>query len=77
MNKELDLEPLVREWEAAGLWQDQGEWILNRGGAMEYHPTLEEIAAKCELLRTIENWRPAHKRAPRGGKYAVPETAGL
>ncbi len=27
MNKELDLEPLVREWEAAGQWRDQGEWI--------------------------------------------------
>lgn len=54
-----------------------GNWILNRGGALEYHPTPEEIAAKCEPLRTIENWRPAHKRAPRGGKYAVPETAGL
>jgi hypothetical protein len=39
-------------------------------------PTPEEIAAKCDLLRTIENWRSADKRGPRGGKYAVPETAG-
>lgn len=30
MNKEEDLAPLVREWEAAGLWRDQGEWKAGR-----------------------------------------------
>jgi hypothetical protein len=77
MYEQDELEPLIRKWESQGLWKDSGEWQLGRGGALEYHPTPEEIAAKCELFRQIEKWRGAHKRAPRGGKYSVMHTKGL
>ena len=77
MHEHYELEPQVRKWEEEGLWIDLGKWHLGRGGALEYHPTPEEIAAKCELFRQIEGWRGANARAPRGGKYAVMETKGL
>ncbi len=77
MYEQTELAPQVRRWEADGKWIDLGEWIRARNGVYEYHPTPEEIADKCELLRTIDNWQGAHARAPRGGKYAVMETKGL
>ena len=36
-----------------------------------------EFAAKCKLFRTINGWRDAAKRAPRGGEFAVATTAGI
>lgn len=77
MHEQEELEPQVRLWEAEGLWKDLGDWRRAKNGVYEYHPTPEEIAAKCELLRQIEDWRGANKRAPRGGKYAVMETKGI
>ena len=40
-------------------------------------PATREIAAKCRLFRSINDWRGASKRAPRGGEFAVGTTAGL
>lgn len=77
MYEQTELAPQVRQWEADGKWSDRGEWIRARNGVYEYHPTPEEIEAKCELIRTIDNWQGAYARAPRGGKYAVMETKGL
>ena len=77
MYEQTELEPLVRQWEAEGKWIDCGNWRRARNGALEYEPTQAEIEAKCELLRQIEDWHGANKRAPRGGKYAVMSTRGL
>jgi hypothetical protein len=77
MYEQTELAPQVRRWDADGKWIDLGEWIRARNGVYEYHPTPEEIAAKCELIRTIDNWQGAYARALRGGKYAVMETKGL
>lgn len=77
MYEQTELEPLVRQWEAEGKWIDCGNWRRARNGVLEYEPTQAEIEDKCELLRQIENWHGANKRAPRGGKYAVMSTRGL
>ena len=77
MYEQTELEPLVRQWEAEGKWIDCGNRRRARNGALEYEPTASEIEAKCELLRQIENWHGAYKRAPRGGKHAVMSTRGL
>ncbi len=77
MYEQTELAPQVRRWESEGKWIDRGTWERAINGQLEYHPTAEEIADKCELLRTIDNWQGAHARAPRGGKYAVMETKGL
>ncbi|MEQ1828250.1 MAG: hypothetical protein ABL921_19985 [Pirellula sp.] len=77
MYEQTELAPLVQQWQAEGKWIDHGSWQRARNGVLEYCPTPEEIEAKCELLRQIENWQGAYKRAPRGGKYAVMSTMGL
>lgn len=77
MYEQTELAPQVRQWEAEGKWTDRGSWKRASNGTLEYHPTPEEIATKCELLRTIDNWQGAHARAPRGGRFAVMETKGL
>jgi len=77
MNEQQMLESQVRRWEAEGLWVDRGRWVRARNGTPEYVPTKHEIAAKCRLLRTLEGWRGAHKRAPRGGEFAIETTAGI
>ena len=77
MYEQTELAPLVRQWEAEGKWIDCGDWRRARNGQFEYEPTESEIKAKCELLRQIENWHGANKRASRGGKYSVMSTRGL
>ncbi len=77
MNEQQMLDAQVRQWEAKGQWVDHGHWVRNNGGSEHYHPTHQEIAAKCELFRSIRGWRGANKRAPRGGKYAVTTTTGI
>ena len=62
---------------SGGKWIDCGDWRRARNGQFEYEPTESEIKAKCELLRQIENWHGANKRASRGGKYSVMSTRGL
>jgi hypothetical protein len=57
MDQQKELQAVVDEWKKAGLWQDEGMWKRARNGALEYHPTPEEIAAKCELFRRIEDRR--------------------
>jgi hypothetical protein len=78
MNEELMLAGLVREWEAEGVWVDRGRWVRLRWSCYPaYLPTHDEIAEKCRLFRAIPGWRGAIKRAPRGGEFAVPTTAGI
>jgi hypothetical protein len=77
MYEQTELAPLVRLWEAEGKWINKGHWERASNGTLEYYPTHEEIAAKCELLRTIENWQGAHARAPRDGEHAVMTTKGI
>lgn len=77
MYEQTELEPLVCQWKSEGKWIDRGCWLPARNGQLEYNPTPEEIEAKCELLRQIENWPGANKRAPRDGKHAVMSTRGL
>jgi hypothetical protein len=77
MNEEKMLGDVVRNWEVEGRWVDRGRWAPGRNGVLEYLPTQREIADKSRLLRTITGWRGAHKRAPRGGEFAVPTTAGI
>ena len=77
MNEQKMLEGQVRQWQAEGLWVDRGRWVRASNGTMEYRPTKREIAAKCRLLRSIEGWRGAHKRAPRDGEFAIETTAGI
>ncbi len=77
MNEQQMLAAQVRQWQAEGRWLDHGRWVRGNRGSTEYHPTPEEIAAKCALLRSLRGWRGASKRAPRGGKYAVATTAGI
>jgi hypothetical protein len=77
MNEQKMLKHVVRQWEAEGKWSDRGRWRRTKRGVLEYVPTKREIAAKCRLFRTIGQWRGAHKRAPRGGEFAVPATAGF
>ena len=77
MDEQQMLDAQVRQWEAEGQWVDHGRWIQGKGGYDEYYPTDQEIAAKCELFRSIRGWRGANKRAPRSGKYAVASTAGI
>ena len=77
MNEQKMLAAQVRRWEAEGRWVDEGQWVRARHGAVEYHPTPAEIAAKCALFRSIAGWHGAFKRAPRGGEFAVKTTAGL
>jgi len=55
MYEQTELAPLVRQWETDGKWIERGAWKLTMNGTLEYFPTHEEIAAKCELPRTIEN----------------------
>ena len=77
MNEQEMLEYQVQLWKAKGRWVDRGQWMPGNWGSKEYHPTRQEIAAKCKLFRSIRNWRGAHKRAPRGGEFAVRTTAGI
>ena len=77
MNEQQMLNNQVQRWQASGQWIDRGRWKRTLGGFMEYVPTKREIKVKCRLFRTIANWRGAHKRAPRGGEYAVDSTSGL
>lgn len=77
MNEQLLLESQVRQWEADGKWLDHGRWVRAKNGTPEYLPTKREIAAKCELIRQLEGWRGAHKRAPRGGRHSVATMAGI
>ena len=77
MNEQQTLGHQVRQWQATGRWVDLGRWRLTKHGTLEYRPTKREIAAKCHLFRSIKGWRGASKRAPRGGEFAVPTTAGL
>lgn len=77
MYEQTELAPLISQWEAEGKWINRGTWQRASNGTLEYFPMPEEIAAKCALLRTIENWRGAHARAPRDGEHAVMTTKGL
>lgn len=77
MNEQKMLKDVVRQWEADGKWSDRGRWRRTKRGVLEYVPTKREISAKCRLLRTVANWRGAHKRAPRGGEFSVLATAGF
>lgn len=75
MNEQQMLNGQVREWQVEGRWVDRGRWKRAENGTLEYLPTKCEIAAKCKLFRTLRGWRGAHKRAPRGGEFAVETTA--
>lgn len=77
MNEQEMLDDQVRQWEAEGRWVDRGRWVRGNWGSIEYHPTRQEIAAKCALFRSIAGWHGAYKRAPRGGEFAVATTAGI
>ncbi len=77
MNKEEDLAPLVREWEAADYGATRASGNSTEAARWNTTQRLKRSLPSASCYETIENWRPAHKRAPRGGKYAVPETAGL
>ncbi len=77
MNEQKSLADLVRQWETEGRWTNRGRWRRATNGTLEYVPTKREIAAKCKLFRTIDGWRGAAKRAPRGGEFAVATTAGI
>jgi len=77
MNEQLDLAPVVCQWEAEGKWTDHGRWTRAKNGTLEYLPTKREIAAKCKLFRAIAGWRGAAKRRPRDGEFAVATTAGI
>ena len=61
----------VRQWESEGRWIDRGCCTRGRNGTIEYLPTKSEIAATCQLFRTIPGWEGAAKRAPRDGEYAA------
>jgi hypothetical protein len=61
----------VQELQQQGRWIDHGRWTRAKNGTPEYHPTPQEIATKCRLLRTRAERHGAHARSPRGGKYAV------
>ena len=67
----------VRRWQADGRWVDHGRWVRGHWGSREYHPTQQEIAAKCSLFRTRVGRHGAHARAPRGGEFAIATTAGI
>ncbi len=68
----------VRRWQAEGRWVDRGQWVrLRWSGYPAYLPTPEEIAEKCELFQSLEGWRGASKRSPRGGEHDVATTAGV
>lgn len=77
MNEQKMLDDQVRQWESNGQWIDRGRWKRATNGTLEYLPTKREIAAKCQLLRTVTGWRGAAKRAPRGGEFSVATTAGV
>ncbi len=78
MNEQEMLHEQVRRWQANGRWVDRGKWVQLRWSRYPaYLPTPAEIAEKCELFRSLDGWQGASKRAPRNGKHAVPETAGL
>ncbi len=77
MNEQEMLDQQVRQWEAQGQWIDRGRWVRASNGTPEYLPTKREIAIKCRMFRTIDRWRGAHKRAPRGGEFSVATTAGI
>ena len=67
----------VRRWQAEGRWVDHGQWVRGNRCSREYHPTQQEIAAKCSLFRTRPGRHGAHARAPRGGEFAIPTLAGI
>ncbi|HJN11131.1 MAG TPA: hypothetical protein QF564_20755 [Pirellulaceae bacterium] len=77
MDEQKMLAGQVRRWEAEGRWKDRGRWIRASNGTLEYIPTKREIEAKCRLFRNLGGWRGAAKRAPRGGEFSVPTTAGI
>jgi hypothetical protein len=77
MSEQEMLDAQVRQWEAEGQWVDHGRWVRGNWSSTEYHPTQQEIAAKCELFRSVRGWRGANKRAPRGGEFAIATTAGV
>jgi hypothetical protein len=67
----------VARWQADGLWIDRGRWIQAGRDSKEYHPTHEEILAKCKLFRTTPHRHGAHARAPRGGEFAIAALVGI
>ena len=77
MNEQQMLNCQVRQWKTEGRWVDSGRWVPGNWSSTEYHPTRQEIDAKCELFRSIRGWRGASKRAPRGGEFAIATTAGV
>jgi len=77
MNEQQMLNCQVRQWKTEGRWVDCGRWVPGNWGSTEYHPTRQEIDAKCELFRSIRGWRGASKRAPRGGEFAIATLAGI
>jgi hypothetical protein len=78
MDEHEQLGEQVRQWEADGRWVDSGRWARLRWHAEPaYLPTPQEIVAKCQLFRSLPQWRGAHKRSPRGGEFGVATTAGI
>jgi hypothetical protein len=78
MNEQHLLAAQIRQWIADGRWIDRGRWTRPRASRYPaYLPTRKEIAEKCRLFRTIAGWHGANRRAPRGGEFGVPTTAGI
>ena len=67
----------VARWKVEGCWVDCGRWVPGNWGSKEYHPTPDEIRAKCKLFRTTPRRQGAHARAPRGGEFAIVTLAGI
>lgn len=56
----------VRRWQAEGLWIDRGAWVtMCWSSGPAYLPTPEEIAQKCELLRSRPRRTGWHARGER------------
>ena len=76
---EIKIAADVARWKAEGRWIDEGRWIRpeRKWASKEYHPTPDEIRAKCKLFRTTPRRQGAHARAPRGGEFAIVTLAGI